>query len=130
AAAEALDGVLSAYGRLQRQAHGLGQPAAASQTPAEFEAGLLGRINALAGRSRLAQRLLVVPGAAARKPVIDVRREIERLTALFIARQYAGQPPAEEAAGESWRRLRGRLWLLNILKRVMRVERRAMSDEQ
>ena len=50
--------------------------------------------------------------------------EIERLTAAFVNRQYAGKkPPGERpnqdwAAVSSWRRIRGRMWLLGLLNRI------------
>jgi hypothetical protein len=103
------DRIVWAYDQLQQQARRLGQPTPPSQTPAEFQAALLTHLDNQPGqRSRLA-RLQA-----------EIRPEAERLINLFIVRQYGRARPAAQAALYSWRRLRGRLWLLRILKKLGR----------
>lgn len=103
------DGILWAYDQLQQQARHLGQPTPPSQTPAEFQAALLTHLNDHPAQSSRLARLQA-----------EIRPEAERLINLFIARQYGRVRPAAQSALHSWRRLRGRLWLLRILKKLRR----------
>jgi transglutaminase-like putative cysteine protease len=106
------DRILWAYDQLQHQARHLGQRTPASQTPAEFQAALLARLDGV-----LTQKPSRVSGRLARLHA-EIRPEAERLINLFIARQYGRVRPMAQAAILSWRRLRGRLWLLRILKKI------------
>jgi transglutaminase-like putative cysteine protease len=99
-------GVHWAFGRLLRSSERLGQPTAPSQTPHEFEAGLKRRLRSMEGR-RLSQ---LEPQA--------LYPDIENVVASYVAGQYSGKEPAAEPAVNSWRRIRGRLWLLALLERL------------
>ncbi len=98
------------YGRLLRSARALGVATPASQTPDEMAAILQQQLAVWEERPRLNRLLQGAPGAVA------------RLTALFVAHQYA--PPGGEAgagrpareARALWRRLRRPLWLLRWLR--------------
>lgn len=103
------DGVLWAYGRLQRSARKLGQPVRASQTPDEFVAALMARLNAFADQPWWGQPQLA-------RLVGEIQPRIERLTMLFIARRYGNEPRAGAAAAyNTWRRIRRPLLLLRII---------------
>jgi transglutaminase-like putative cysteine protease len=101
------DGILWAYDRLLHRAQQLGQPTPLSQTPSEFEASLLDRLNALEKQPVIG-----------RLKVSKVYPQIKRLTASFVARRYSEHRPPPEAAVKSWKRIRGRLWFLSILEKV------------
>jgi transglutaminase-like putative cysteine protease len=116
-----VDGVLWAYGRLQTVAQKLGRPAAASQTPAEFQVALtadLARRRAALSHHlpitrRLLERLIWQPD--------DLNRLIEQLTTLFMQRRYSRQrstlpATAPVIALTAWGRIRRRLWLLRWLR--------------
>jgi transglutaminase-like putative cysteine protease len=108
------DGVSWAYGRLQRQAIKLGHPTPASQTPSEFATELQARLSLFADRPRLAEF------------VAGMRPHIERLTDLFIIRQYSRNKEAGTAAAlDSWYRLRWPMWLLRTIAKVWRVSGRS-----
>ncbi len=114
-----LDGVQSAYARLQGQAQKLGLPLPDSQTPLEFAAAFTAHVAQLsiwlplrAGGSRQTHwREMVKMGAT-------------RLAELFMRRQYA-PPPARAAADAAapgvWRETRRSLWLLRLFKRKKRT---------
>lgn len=101
-----------AYGRLLRATRSLGVSTPPSQTPAELEAALQGRLAAWEAAPRLGPLLR------------GVRAAVARLTLLFTHHQYA-RPAASASPGNSrggdearalWRQLRGRLWLLRWLR--------------
>lgn len=107
----AADPILHNYDRLLRSARRLGQPTPGSQTPAEFQDALLARLAAWEQRPWLSRRLR------------GLRRNVRRLTTLFIARQYSGRelpPAATRQAQELWRGMARRLQLLAILKKFRR----------
>lgn len=80
------DGVIWAYGRLQKSASSLGSPATPSQTPAEFSSGLIAAIESES--SRLPQ-------------------EIQTITRLYSRRRYAGKASGgEEEANHAWNNLK------------------------
>jgi branched-subunit amino acid aminotransferase/4-amino-4-deoxychorismate lyase len=100
--------VLWAYERLLHSARRLGQPPGPGRTPAEFQAALLHRLSHWERRpwSRLLPE--------------EIGVEVERLTALFIRRQYSPHPLTareQERARETWQRISRPLWLLGTLKR-------------
>lgn len=113
----AVDETVWAYGRLQHSAQRLGRPASPSQTPAEFESALLDRLRQLEKQPLTGQI----------KPV-QLSYEIEQLVSQFINRQYAGRKPQAEAAVASWRKIRGRLWLLGALERLRTLVTRSPAD--
>jgi hypothetical protein len=53
-----------------------------------------------------------------RLEVREIYPEVRGLTSSFVARQYGGQRPPDEAALASWRRIRLRLWLLGLYNRL------------
>ncbi|MFZ0544557.1 MAG: transglutaminase domain-containing protein [Candidatus Promineifilaceae bacterium] len=119
------DSVISIYGRLQRSANRIGQSTPKSQTPVEFDAAFGRRLGDLAKQSQLAGRILRKREAPVRK-VATLPEEADRLTDLFMARQYS-KPGGEEKTAEDahqasliWQRIRRRLLLLAILNRVRR----------
>ena len=106
------DAVLWAYGRLQHSAQKLGQPIHPQQTPGEFTAELLARLNTLSHRPGWGHSQLA-------RLVDTMRPQVERLTRLFIARRYGNEPRAGTAAARDiWRRLRRPLWLLRLVSRL------------
>lgn len=108
-----LDETQLAFARLQRRAADLGHRPQSSQTPAEFAATLL------------ADPLFDRPDGAALRP------SIERLTALFIGRQYgraAGAAGAAEAR-DLWGHLGGSLRRL-ALRRRLQPGREAKRDAE
>lgn len=126
-----IDRVVWIYSLLRRSGQRLGLVTPASQTPAEFSAAFQERLARLAGRSRLAARLLG-PAAPHRSTVAG---EISELTDLFAHQQYAppAGEPAETGAREpvtavsataGWQRIRRRLWLLTWWQRLNNLVRR------
>ena len=105
------DAVLWAYGHLLRAARRLGQPTPPSQTPAEFTSSFLAQLAQWESHPRLAQ---IVSG---------VRPGVERLTALFIARQYSPErsAAARAEAVRLWRQMARRLWLLRLIRLLFRI---------
>lgn len=91
------DDVLWAYAKLQQYARRLGQPTPPSQTPKEFQTALLER-----------------------DELIELNPEIKLVTDSFIRRQYSGKKNQSEQTVESWKRIRGRFWLLSSLSRIKR----------
>lgn len=80
------DGVIWAYGRLQKSASSLGRPANASQTPAEFSSGLIATIEPESSR---------------------VPHDIQLITRLYNRRRYAGHASGgEEEAKRAWKNLK------------------------
>jgi transglutaminase-like putative cysteine protease len=104
--ADRVSGVPWAFGRLLRSAERLGQPTPLSQTPHEFEAGLKRRLGSMEGRPlvRLEPQALFP--------------DIENVVSSYVAGQYSGKQAPAEPAVNSWRRIRGRLWLLGLLERL------------
>ncbi len=92
------DDVLWAYGKLQQYARRLGQPTPPSQTPQEFQKALLEQVE-----------------------LNELYSEIRLVTNSFIRRQYSGQEAQSEQAVESWKRIRGRFWLLASWLKVRRL---------
>ena len=101
-----LDGIQIAFAKLQEGAAALGYPPAANQTPAEFAAGLLS-----------------FPDIE-REGASELRPAIERLTALFTARQYGGAVPAgsHDEANELLSRLRSPMRRLVWRRRFSRTD--------
>lgn len=104
------DAVLWAYSHLLNAARRLGQPTPPSQTPAEFQSSFLAQLGQWERHPRLARM------------AAGVRPGVERLTTLFIARQYSRQ---QRAAGRAeavriWRRMARRLWLLRLARFFVR----------
>lgn len=99
-----LDETQRAFAGLQSSAAGLGHPPRPSQTPAEFAAALL------------ADPAFDPPDNAGLRPAI------ERLTALFIGRQYGRAEPSASgpAAREAWAGLRPALRRLALRRRLGR----------
>ena len=96
------------YGRLQASAAKIGQPVPASQTPDEFTAELLARLDWWGERPYLAR--LIAP----------MRPHVIRLGAAFSRRQYAPEHPADTAVSrESWGRLRRPFWVLRVLRKIV-----------
>ena len=92
-----------AYGRLQRSARRLGLPTPPGQTPAEFQAAFLAFLSGWKDRPWLAA----------------VPHTVERLTSLFIIRQYSSHPLSASAIRQirlAWQHAEKRLWLLAFLK--------------
>jgi transglutaminase-like putative cysteine protease len=120
----AIDGVLWAYGRLQRSAQKWGQPAPASQTPAEFATALTVRLDQTGIWSGNGFQVSGLFGALYRSLRLLLRRgsnlpaDVMQLAELFARRQYARQrpPAADQTAVVLWQRIRGRFWLLRWLK--------------
>jgi hypothetical protein len=101
------DGVLWAYAHLQQQAAKLGYPPLASQTPGEFTQEFLGHLTGLARSPSLVER------------VAEMRSQIERLTEVFVQRQYSSQKETGEAAAlESWFSLRPDFRWLRLSQRL------------
>ena len=105
------DAVLWAYGHLLNAARRLGQPTPSSQTPAEFQASFLAQLDRWERHPRLA------------RIVLGVRPGVERLTALFIARQYSPQrsAAARAEAMRLWQQMARRLWLLRLVRLFFRI---------
>lgn len=105
------DAVLWAYGHLLSAARRLGQPTPPSQTPAEFRSSFVAQLDRWERHPHLAR---VLSG---------VRPGVERLTILFIARQYSPQRSATTRAEavRLWRRMARRLWLLRIARFFFRL---------
>jgi hypothetical protein len=103
------DRVQRVYGRLLQSGRGLGQLTPANQTPAEFEAALLTHLQRLEGQTLSAK--LGLP---------HLYPDIRRITASFMDRQYSKKPTPHEPVVGSWRRIRGRLWLLVQIGRLRR----------
>jgi transglutaminase-like putative cysteine protease len=121
------DGVLWAYGRMGQQARKLGYAASSSQTPAEFSAGLIGRLDALAGRTQAATSTREYSYTA--RLAGEMSPHIERLTDLFVLRQYSRQKRVgATSAVDSWHHLRRAFWLLRLITKVKR--RRSVKDTQ
>ncbi|HFQ92865.1 MAG TPA: transglutaminase domain-containing protein [Anaerolineae bacterium] len=96
------------YGRLQASAAKIGQPVPASQTPDEFTAALLARLDWWGERPYLTR--LIAP----------MRPHVIRLSAAFGRRQYAPDHPLDTAvARESWGRLRRPFWVLRVLRKIV-----------
>jgi transglutaminase-like putative cysteine protease len=120
----AVDGVVWAYGRLQRSAEKWGQPAPASQTPAEFAAALTARLDQTGIWSAGAFQAAGLPGGLYRSLALLLRRggslpgAVAQIADLFARRQYARQRPpgAGDTAVSLWKRMRVRIWLLRWLK--------------
>ena len=93
-----LDGVLWAYSNLQQNARRLGQPTPSSQTPQEFQKALLEQVE-----------------------LNELSSEIRLVTNSFIRRQYSGKKAQPEQAVESWKRIRGRFWLLASWLKIKRL---------
>ena len=89
--------------RLQRRAGRLGQLVQASQTPAEFSDAFLLHLDHLNQR-RLARRL----------DLVEIKTEIRQLATAFAGWQYAQHKPPIGEVADSWRRVRWRLWILNV----------------
>ncbi len=98
------------YGQLLQGARRLGQATPPSQTPQEFESALLKRLEEMEG-NRLTGRL---------EPA-RLRPEVQQVTGVFAARQYSQDKEAPGLAGENWRRMRWRYWLLGLLNRLTRL---------
>ena len=103
----ARDSVVWAYGRLQHHAAKIGHPARPSQTPDEFTAVLLTRLNDYAKDTRL-------------EPLIGrIRLPIKRLNDLFVRRRYSGKTAAGMlAARELWQQIHWPLWLLRLINKL------------
>ena len=88
----------------------LGHPPPPSQTPAEFQSSFLTQLDQWERHPRLARLLS------------GVRPGVERLTTLFIARQYSlGRSAAARAeARRLWRQMARRLWLLRFVRFFLR----------
>jgi transglutaminase-like putative cysteine protease len=120
----AVDGVVWAYGRLQRSAVKLGQPAPASQTPAEFAAALTARLDQTGIWSAGALQVAGLLGGLYRSLAFLLKRggslpaAVTQLAELFARRQYARQRPpgAGDTALSLWKGIRARVWLLRWLK--------------
>ncbi len=102
-------GILWAYGRLLHSARRLGQDSPVSQTPDEFESAFLARLDEL-GNLPLARRLAPA----------QLQPAIKKLRQSFVAFQYSRQKPPAEPAQASWKKIRGRLWLLSLLEKIDR----------
>lgn len=109
AQAAGLDAIQWTYGRLLHSASGLGQPVLPSQTPAEFAAAFLSRLQktGMDGRVPGLTRWLTGP--------------IRRLTTLYETRQYGRAPITiedEAAARQLWQTIRRPLWQLRLRYRL------------
>jgi hypothetical protein len=104
------DGILWAYDRLLHRAKQLDQPIPPSQTPKEFQVALLGRLEMME-RGSLARRLKLA----------GLFPDIKQVTTSFETHQYSRQKPDSSPAMESWRRIRGRLWLLSLMNRLSQL---------
>lgn len=105
------DAVLWAYSHLLNAARRLGHPTPPSQTPAEFQSSFLTQLDQWERHPRLARMLS------------GVRPRVERLTTLFIVRQYS---PGRSAAARTealrlWRQMARRLWLLRLVRFFFRL---------
>lgn len=104
------DGIIWAYHRLLYRAKKLDQPTPLSQTPREFEAALFGRLETMEEGS-LARRLNLA----------KLLPDIKQVTASFETHQYSRQKLDSSPAVDSWRRIRGRLWLLSLMNRLSQM---------
>ncbi|MDX1414246.1 MAG: transglutaminase-like domain-containing protein [Candidatus Promineifilaceae bacterium] len=95
-----------AYYRLQKNASHLGHPLIPSQTPAEFSADFLYRLESFNERPRLARM------------VDALKTPLNRLTDLVNRRQYSDHPPDSKTADFLWKRMRRPLWLLRLARRL------------
>ena len=102
-------GVGWVYGRLQQQAHYLGQPLLGSQTPTEFGEGLQVRLSIFGQSGRL------------RQMVVQIQPQVHVLVRLFNGRQYGREGGGDEVAAGIWRGLKRPLWLLRVVRWVKRV---------
>ncbi|MBK8985155.1 MAG: transglutaminase domain-containing protein [Chloroflexi bacterium] len=106
------DGVVWVYGRLQRQAERLDQPAQSGQTPMEFSAALQERLDQFGQHARLT-------AVSSR-----LKRGVARLTDLYNERRYS--PPTtensdeDETAVQTWREMRRPLYQLWLVKKIMK----------
>jgi transglutaminase-like putative cysteine protease len=92
-----------AYDRLQRSARRLGLPTPRGQTPAEFQASFLALLSGWNDRPWLSA----------------VPHTVQRLTDLYIIRQYSNHPlsiTVIRQVRQAWQRAEKRLWLLAFLK--------------
>jgi len=113
------DGVLWAYGHMSRQAGKLGYAAQGNQTPAEFSAGLIGRLNDLAGPTRDGRSTGKHTYTA--RVAGEMRPHIEQVTKLFVLRQYSQQKRVgASAAVDSWRHLQRAFWKLRLINKIKR----------
>ncbi|MGD2050296.1 MAG: transglutaminase domain-containing protein [Chloroflexota bacterium] len=110
------DGIIWAYDRLLRRAKQLNQPTPPSQTPKEFETALLNQLKMIE-RGSLARRLNLA----------ELSPDIKQVTTSFETHQYSRQKPDSSPAMESWRRIRGRLWLLSLMNRLSQMIARIES---
>ncbi|MFQ5398298.1 MAG: transglutaminase family protein [Anaerolineae bacterium] len=103
------DSVFWAYGRLLHHAQKLGHLLPPSQTPHEFAADFLAQMSRFEERPQLSML------------VQELRPRVERLTRLFIARQYGRERRVgSSAALEEWAHLRRPLWLLRIVSKFIK----------
>jgi transglutaminase-like putative cysteine protease len=121
----AVDGVLWAYGRLQRSARGIGEPARASQTPAEFAAALVTRLDqtGIWSGQPLPSDGLIAPLYQGLASLLqrggNLPADATKLAELFARRQYARErpPAAGQTAIAIWARIRLRFWFLRWIKK-------------
>lgn len=109
-----VEGSLFAFGRLQQAAADLGCPPTPTQTPAEFEAALLAKLDDLARRPRLAGLLR---GSAPR---------VQRIVNTYVQRRFARAAPSsgdQLAAQRAWREVRLPFRLSGWLLRLRRIFR-------
>lgn len=109
------DNVLWAYDRLLQAARRLGHPTPPSQTPAEFQSTFLAHLEPMARYGRLAPLLQ------------ELRPGVERLTSLFVARQYSRLAETRRPQTEAraiWRHLAPRLRLLALFNALLERIRR------
>lgn len=96
------------YGRWQQQARRLGMPAATGQTPHEFAAAFLARLDAFSRQrswTRMATRL---------------HTPLMQLTDLFARQQYSPHKPSPETARRLWASLKRPLQQLRLLAWIIR----------
>jgi len=113
------DGTIWAYHRLLHRAKQLDQPTPLSQTPREFEAALFGRLETMEEGS-LARHLNLA----------KLFPDIKQVTASFETHQYSRQKLDSSPAVDSWRRIRGRLWLLSLVNRLSQMIARTKTGTE
>jgi hypothetical protein len=97
--------VTTLYRRLYRHGRRLATTTDVGRTPYEFAAGMADRVTALPPNSRWQSML------------VPARREIYRLTELYVQTCYSPHPldrATQSDAIRTWRRLRPRLWLARL----------------
>lgn len=98
--------VVWTYGRLQQQAGKIGAPPGRHQTPHEFTAVFLTRLETLARYGWI-------------EPLIArLRPTVVQMTELFVRRQYSAAKETDGTARQLWQQMKRPLWQLRIFAKL------------